>query len=132
MAHSITGTQATPYSALSNVCPWLAVLLALKARRENGFATAWDRIPGTRVVLKPKGTPKPAILTATSIPAPAHAAGTLGPYRVTGELLPGKWMVASTHPVLHRQGPGQAGDDGPFGRPSKRRATRSSPMAPKG
>ncbi len=101
-ADSVTGAHALLYLGASNVCPWLPVLLALKARRENGFATAWDRLSGTRVVLKPKGTPKPAILTATSIPAPARATGTLGPYRITGEIASGKWIVA-TDPVLHRQ-----------------------------
>ncbi len=100
-AGSITGVHALLYIGASNVCPWLAVLLALKARRENGFATLWDRISGTRVVIKPKGTPKPSIPSATSIPAQAQATGTLGPYRVTAEIVSGKWIVA-TDPVLHR------------------------------
>lgn len=101
-ANSITGAHAWLYVGASNVCPWLAVLLALKARRENGFATTWDDLSGTRVILEPKGTPKPSIPSDTAIPAHAQATGMLGPYRLTGEIVPGKWIVA-TDPVLHRQ-----------------------------
>ena len=101
-ANSVTGVHVLLYLGASNVCPWLAVLLTLKARGENGFATAWDRISGTRVVIKPKGTPNPSIPSAPSIPARGQATGTLGPYRITGEIASGKWIVA-TDPVLHRQ-----------------------------
>jgi len=100
--NNITGAHALLYIGIGNVCPWLAVLLVLQARRENGFATAWDRISGTRVVLKPKGLPKPSLPSATAIPVQAHATGTFGPYRMTGEIVSGKWIVA-TDPVLHRQ-----------------------------
>ncbi len=101
-ANSITGVHALLSIGAGNVCPWLAVLLVLKARRENGFATAWDRISGTRVVLKPKGTPKPSIHSAISVPAHDQTTGTLGPYRITGELLPGKW-IAAMDPILRRR-----------------------------
>lgn len=100
-ASSITGTHALLYVAASNVCPWLAVLLTLQARRENGFATAWDRLSGTRVVLKPKGTPKPSIPSAFLASPHGQPTGTLGPYRTTGELLPGNWLTA-TDPILRR------------------------------
>lgn len=100
-ANSITGTHALLYVAISNVCPWLAVLLTLPARRENGFATVWDRLSGTRVVLKPKGTPRPSIPSAFSAPPHGHPTQTLGPYQITGELLPGTWLTA-TDPILRR------------------------------
>ncbi|MGE3310792.1 MAG: protein kinase [Limisphaerales bacterium] len=101
-AASVTGVHALIYLGASNVCPWLAVLLALKARPENGFATAWDRISGTRVVLKPKGTPKPSMPSALPAPAPESPIATLGPYRMTGEIAPGTW-IAATDPVLRRE-----------------------------
>ena len=37
--NDITKTHIWLYIGASNVCPWIAVLLQLRARRENGFAT---------------------------------------------------------------------------------------------
>jgi uncharacterized RDD family membrane protein YckC len=101
-ATGITGVHALIYVGASNVCPWLAVLLALKARRENGFATVWDRISGTRVVLKPKGTPKPSVPSASPTRTTESPTPTLGPYRITGEIALGTW-IAATDPVLRRE-----------------------------
>ena len=42
-------------------CPWIPVVLALGARRENGFAAVWDLASGTRVVVRAKGTVRPSI-----------------------------------------------------------------------
>jgi hypothetical protein len=77
-------------------------LLVLRARRENGFATAWDLASGTRVVMKPAGTVRPSIEPAAQPQIPVEGAESLGPYRLTKELVPGKWIVA-TDPVLRRQ-----------------------------
>ncbi|MEE8241693.1 MAG: RDD family protein, partial [Nitrospirales bacterium] len=95
-----TGTQALLHIGVSNVVPWIAVLLTLQARRENGFATAWDRITGTRVVVTPKGTVRGAVEQTVSVGEEGHAQ-SLGPYRVTNALIPDRWLVGSD-PVLRR------------------------------
>ncbi|MBW2217148.1 MAG: RDD family protein, partial [Deltaproteobacteria bacterium] len=97
-----TGLQTILFVLLFNVCGWVPVLLVLKARRENGYATVWDRISGTRVVVKPKGTVRPSIETIAQPEIPAEGADSLGPYKIIKEIVPGHWIVA-TDPVLHRQ-----------------------------
>jgi len=99
---AMTGSQVLFFIGASVVCPWIAVLLTLPARRENGFATVWDLVSGTRVVVKPKGTERPSIEPATEPDVPAEGADSLGPYRITDEVVPGKW-IAATDPVLRRQ-----------------------------
>jgi hypothetical protein len=96
-----SGTQTALYVILAVVCGWIPVLLALRARRDNGFATLWDLAAGTRVVFVPKGTARPAI-ESPSPEQPAKGAAWIGPYRSIRELVPGKWIVA-TDPVLRRQ-----------------------------
>ncbi len=88
--------------AASFGCPWLPVLLVLRARRENGFATLWDLLSGTRVVVQPKGAVRPSIEPAARPGTPATGAGSLGPYRVIEEVVPGEWILAAD-PVLRRQ-----------------------------
>jgi len=78
------------------ICGWIPVLLTLRARRENAFAS------GTRVVVKPKGTVRPSIEPAAQPEIPAEGADSLGPYQIIKEMVPGKWIVA-TDPVLRRQ-----------------------------
>lgn len=82
------------YVGISNVCPWLAVLLALRARRENGFATVWDRLSGTRVVVQLKGNVRSPLETATQFIEPREDVPSMGPYQAVSESIPGKWMVA--------------------------------------
>ncbi len=82
-------------------CPWIPIVLALRARHESGFATVWDLVSGTRVVVKPKGTVRPSIEPAAPPEAPPEGAALLGPYRTIRELVPGEWIVA-TDPVLRR------------------------------
>ena len=95
-----TGTHALLHIGISNVVPWIAVLLTLRARRENGFATVWDRITGTRVVVTPKGTVRGAVeQTVTAVEE--GQAQSIGPYRVTKALIPERWLVGSD-PVLRR------------------------------
>jgi len=95
-----TGTQALLHVLVSNAAPWVAVLLTVRARRENGFATVWDRLTGTRVIV----APKVAVREPIEQPAPAVEEGpesALGPYRVTRALVPGAWLVGRD-PVLRR------------------------------
>ncbi len=84
----------------ANVCPWIAVLLTLGARRENGFATVWDRITGTRVVVTPKGAERATIDTAETV-SDGEEAGSFGPYRVTRAVVQETWL-AGADPVLRR------------------------------
>jgi uncharacterized RDD family membrane protein YckC len=86
----------------SNVCPWLAVLLTLTARRENGFATLWDLVTGSRVVVQPTGTERPRVEPAVSRDEPVDSAERVGPYEVMAYLLSGEW-IAARDPVLRRQ-----------------------------
>jgi hypothetical protein len=84
------------------VCPWLAVLLTLSARRENGFATVWDLVSGTRVVVKPKGAARPLVKTEARRGISAKDARSIGPYRIIEETVPGEWIIAAD-PVLRRR-----------------------------
>ncbi len=97
-----TGLQIAEYVVAACVCPWLPVLLALRARRENGFATVWELATGTRVVVKPKGTVRPSIEPAPQPEISVESADSLGPYQIIEELVPGAWIVAAD-PVLRRQ-----------------------------
>jgi uncharacterized RDD family membrane protein YckC len=97
-----TGLQTALYVVAACACPWIAVLLALRARRENGFATVWELASGTRVVVRPKGTVRPSIEPAAQLEIPTDGADSLGPYQITKELVPGEWIVG-TDPVLRRQ-----------------------------
>ena len=48
-----TGLQTAWFVGAAVLCPWLAVLMTLTASRENGYATVWDLISQTRVVVRP-------------------------------------------------------------------------------
>ncbi|MGB2985396.1 MAG: RDD family protein, partial [Phycisphaerae bacterium] len=98
----LTGAQIVLFVVAANVCGWIPVLLTLRARRENGFATVWDFASGTRVLVKPTGTVRPSIEPATQPEIPAEGADSLGPYQIIKEMVPGEWIVA-TDPVLRRQ-----------------------------
>ena len=97
-----TGLQTALYVVAAIVCGNIPFLLTLRARRENGFATAWDLASGTRVVVKPTGTVRPSIEPTAQPEAPPEGAASLGLYRIIQEMVPGKWIVA-TDPVLRRQ-----------------------------
>ena len=58
-----TGFQTAMYVVAANVCGWIPVLLTLRARKENGFATVWELASGTKVLVKPKGAVRPTIET---------------------------------------------------------------------
>jgi len=97
-----TGLQSIWFIVAANICAWIPVLLTLRARRENGFATVWDRLSGTRVVIKPKGVARPSLAPAAQIKVPAEGAERLGPYRIIEKMIPDRWIVA-TDPVLRRR-----------------------------
>ncbi len=96
---------------LSTLCPWVVALLWIPARRSNGFATVWDLVTGTRVVVRPRGSRRPAAKTV--LPAPDDESETaaesaperarcIGPFRVNAEIEPGFWLSADD-PVLRRR-----------------------------
>jgi hypothetical protein len=97
-----TGFQNTLYVVGTIICACIPGLLGLTARRENGFATVWDIISGTRVQVKPKGGVRPTIETVDEKEIAVEDASSLGPYRVVKELVEGKWLVA-IDPVLRRR-----------------------------
>jgi hypothetical protein len=97
-----TGLQTLLFVGTAIVCGWIPVLLTLRARRENAFATVWDLASGTRVVVRPKGTVRPSLAPAAGPEIPVEGADSLGPYRIIREMVPGKWLVA-VDPVLRRR-----------------------------
>ncbi|MHC4140764.1 MAG: RDD family protein, partial [Planctomycetota bacterium] len=97
-----TGLQTAGYVVAAIACGWIPALLALRARPDNGFATAWDLASGTRVVIKPKGTQRPTMKPAVGPVPAADGADSLGPYLVIEELVPAHWLVG-TDPVLRRR-----------------------------
>lgn len=102
---NLTGPQIVLFVVVANICAWIPVLLTLSARRKNSFATVWDLVSGTRVVVKPKGTVRPSIAALAGPKATTKGAeGTdlLGPYRIVEELVPGEWIVG-IDPVLCRR-----------------------------
>jgi len=96
-----TGLQMVWFIVAANICAWIPVLLTLRARRENGFATVWDLASGTRVVVKPKGTVRPSIEPAERPKIPVEGAESFGPYRITEQIVPDEW-IAAADPVLRR------------------------------
>jgi uncharacterized RDD family membrane protein YckC len=96
-----TGFETAIFVIAAAVCGWVPVLLVLRARPDNGFATLWDLASGTRVVVKPKGTLRPTIQPVAPLESPAEGADTLGPFRIIEEMIPGEWVVGSD-PVLRR------------------------------
>ncbi len=99
---SWTGLTTVWFVVAANLCGWIPVLLILRARRDNGFATAWDFVSGTRVVVKPKGVMRPLIESVTEPDIPVGRADSLGPYKIIKEKVPEQWIVAMD-PVLRRQ-----------------------------
>jgi hypothetical protein len=97
-----TGLQTAMFVLGFVVCGWIPALLALRARRENDFATVWELASGTKVIVRPKGTVREAIEPAAGPQIASEGADSLGPYRIEVELAPGKWIVG-TDPVLRRR-----------------------------
>jgi len=100
--NDMTGREIVIFSVATSICPLIPILLLLTARRDNGFATGWDLASGTRVVVKPKGSLRGSIDLATQPETPDQGRGSVGPYQIVKELVPGEWIVAAD-PVLRRQ-----------------------------
>ncbi len=90
------------FIGLSIFTPWVAALLWIPAGRSNGFATAWDLATGTRVVVRPRGTRRPASEGSPDASPKPEASRCIGPFRITSEIQPGRWLSA-IDPVLRRQ-----------------------------
>lgn len=85
----------------------LVVLLFVTMRARNGYAALQDRASGTRVIVRPKTQPRPALAPANTLAsAPAPSALTnVGPYGVSGALWKteaGELLIASD-PALRRK-----------------------------
>jgi uncharacterized RDD family membrane protein YckC len=87
--NDMTTLEIVFYSAATSICPLIPILLMLRARRENRFAAIWDIVSGTRVVVRPTGSVRPSIEPAAQPAIPAGAAGSIGPFQFTKELVPG-------------------------------------------
>ena len=85
----------------SNVCPFIAVLLTLSAVPKNGYATVWDLLSGTRVVLMPKAVIRPSMDKVSKTEKQHEHADFMGPFQIIREMVPGQWIAASD-PVLRR------------------------------
>jgi uncharacterized RDD family membrane protein YckC len=99
--NEMTTSQVVLFFAASFGCPWIPILLLLRARRENGYAAGWDLMSGTRVVIKPKGALRVPVESDPLPDLPPEGAEVLGPFRIVEEMVPGQWIVASD-PVLRR------------------------------
>ncbi|MEO1513030.1 MAG: RDD family protein, partial [Planctomycetota bacterium] len=89
------------FTGLAVFCPWVVALLWLPARPNNGFATVWDLATGTRVVVRPRGQQRPASAVASEAEAGPEPSRCIGPFRVTSEIEPGRWLTEDD-PVLRR------------------------------
>lgn len=99
-SYEMSGAEVAWFVILANVCGWVPGLLALGARPANGWATLWDRLSGTRVVVEPKGVTRPAAAATVTL-AEETAPATFGPYEVHAAVTPDRWLVA-LDPLLRR------------------------------
>lgn len=99
---NLTGFQIAFFVGAANICGWIPLLLTLGARRENGFATVWDRLSGTRVIMRQKGTERPSFEAVGQKTIPDEGSVSLGPYKAINQIVPGEWLTTAD-PVLRRQ-----------------------------
>jgi len=100
--NDLTWPESAVYMGAAFICPWIPVVLALRARPQNRFVTVWDLASGTRVVVEPKGTVRQSIKPSAQRKIPAEGSKSLGPFQIIREMVPGEW-IAATDPVLRRQ-----------------------------
>ena len=100
--NDLTTLEIVFYSGATTICPLFPILLMLNARPRNAYATLWDRISGTRVVVKPKAEERPPIDLALKAEVPLERGDSIGPYRIIKEIVPGQWILADD-PVLRRR-----------------------------
>ncbi len=100
--NDMTTLEVVIFSVATSLCPLIPIAMIFGARRDNGFATVWDKLSGTRVVVRPKGTARPTIEPLAQPEITAETGASFGPYTLIEERVPGNWIVASD-PVLRRQ-----------------------------
>jgi hypothetical protein len=96
-----TGTQTALFVVTAIICGCLPGLLALRARRDNGFMTLWDRASSTRVVIVQTGTARRAPESVPPYEDSREDAEWLGPYQLINTVSPDRWLVGMD-PVLRR------------------------------
>jgi eukaryotic-like serine/threonine-protein kinase len=79
----------------------MSLLTYVTMRRSNGWATFWDLVTGTRVVVKPSSSKRLPYQVNQSQETCAVQAEMIGPYRIEKSIIPDQWICA-TDPVLHR------------------------------
>ena len=89
------------FIGLSVFCPWVVALLWIPARRATGFATVWDLVTATRVVVRPKSVRRPVESTDALVDSDAEATDRVGPFEVIDEIEPDHWLAAAD-PALRR------------------------------
>ncbi|MEL6498978.1 MAG: protein kinase [Planctomycetota bacterium] len=89
------------FTGLAIFCPWVVALLWLPARRDNGFATAWDLLTGTRVVVRPRELRRATLALPNEHHAAAGPERCVGPFRVITDIAGGSWLSAED-PTLRR------------------------------
>lgn len=99
-AHWSAG-QTAGYVAAAVGCGWIPMLFALGARRENGYATLWDIVSGTRVVVAPRSSTRTPLEFVETFEEGSEPGLSLGPYRITRTISTGRWLVG-LDPVLRR------------------------------
>ena len=97
-----TSFQTVMYVLAANICGWIPVIIAMCARSENGYATIWEKVSGTQVLIKPEGAVRPSVVVDTEFEMPVENTKQLGPFNIVKKLVPGQWLAASD-PVLSRQ-----------------------------
>ncbi|MEM7263031.1 MAG: protein kinase, partial [Planctomycetota bacterium] len=79
----------------------LGFLVFVTMRRSNGFATVWDLVSGTRVVVNARGAERPVVDAPAETRAESENAEVIGSFSVVREIVPGDW-IAARDPVLRR------------------------------
>jgi len=97
----VTQSQILIFVLIANLCAWIPVLLTLTGRPENGYATVWDLLTGTRVVIRPKGSVRPTVQPVKQPSVLEDGEEVLGPYQVLRQLVPGRWIL-TRDPALRR------------------------------
>jgi len=100
--NDMTSANVVLFIVATFACPWIPVLLQMRARPGNRFATLWDIASRTRVVMKPTGTVRPSIKLESQPDVTVETAESIGPYELTDEIISGQWVLA-TDPALRRQ-----------------------------
>lgn len=92
---TMSASQYLPAAAFVSVAGALSGLSAFATmRRRNGFATLWDLVTETRVVVRPQGAVRPTIDVESQPDASTVATEAIGPYMIDEEIIPSRWITA--------------------------------------